>query len=145
MVSKAREDLPDPETPVTTVRLLCGISKSMFLRLWTRAPRTTMLSVDINGPPQPRRFHLAGPSGGLSEATESFYYKESGWICFEDVCTKRRGVGAYQRTRSILWTCSTFPGGTREPWTMTGLWKYLAACCWSSRKYFSSEFTSWRK
>src|SRR4051812_40392451 len=47
MVSKASEDLPDPETPVTTVRVLCGISKSMFLRLWTRAPRTTILSVDM--------------------------------------------------------------------------------------------------
>src|SRR5581483_274214 len=47
MVSKARLDLPDPETPVTTVSRLCGISKSMFLRLWTRAPRTTMDSVDI--------------------------------------------------------------------------------------------------
>src|SRR3970040_1463082 len=40
MVSKASEDLPDPLTPVTTVIWLCGISKSMFLRLWTRQPRT---------------------------------------------------------------------------------------------------------
>lgn len=47
MVSKAKEDLPDPETPVTTVRVLWPIEKSMFFRLWTRAPRTTMLSVDI--------------------------------------------------------------------------------------------------
>src|SRR5581483_8391140 len=47
IVSKASDDLPDPDTPVTTVKVLCGISKSMFLRLWTRAPRTTMLSVDI--------------------------------------------------------------------------------------------------
>src|SRR5690348_15600443 len=45
MVSKASEDLPEPETPVTAVSSLCGISKSMFLRLWTRAPRTKMLSV----------------------------------------------------------------------------------------------------
>src|SRR5258707_6230684 len=45
MVSKAREDLPEPETPVTTVSALCGISKSTFLRLCTRAPRTTMLSL----------------------------------------------------------------------------------------------------
>src|SRR5690242_17882868 len=44
MVSKASEDLPEPETPVTTVSALCGTSKSMFLRLCTRAPRTTMLS-----------------------------------------------------------------------------------------------------
>jgi hypothetical protein len=47
MVSKAREDFPDPDTPVTTVRALCGISKSTFFRLWVLAPRTTMLSVDI--------------------------------------------------------------------------------------------------
>src|SRR6266403_3968654 len=47
MVSNAREDLPDPDTPVTTVRELWRIVKSMFFRLWTRAPRTTMLSVDI--------------------------------------------------------------------------------------------------
>src|ERR1043165_1069702 len=45
MVSKASDDLPDPETPVTTVSALCGTSKSMFLRLCTRAPRTTMLSL----------------------------------------------------------------------------------------------------
>src|ERR1700682_3133916 len=45
MVSKAREDFPDPETPVTTVMALCGTSKSMFLRLWTRAPRTTIFSL----------------------------------------------------------------------------------------------------
>src|SRR5579863_7730458 len=42
MVSNARLDLPEPETPVTTVSWLCGISQSMFLRLWTRAPRTTI-------------------------------------------------------------------------------------------------------
>src|SRR5271169_3779168 len=47
MVSNASDDLPDPETPVTTVRELWGISRSMFFRLWTRAPRTTMLSFDI--------------------------------------------------------------------------------------------------
>src|SRR5712692_2120534 len=42
MVSKAREDFPEPLTPVTTVMALCGISTLMFLRLWTRAPRTEM-------------------------------------------------------------------------------------------------------
>src|SRR5215470_13192957 len=53
MVSKASEDFPEPETPVTTVSALCGISTSMSLRLCTRAPRTMMLSletcVDIEG------------------------------------------------------------------------------------------------
>ena len=42
MVSKARLDFPDPETPVTTVMALWGISKLMFFRLCTRAPETTM-------------------------------------------------------------------------------------------------------
>src|ERR1700683_2925567 len=47
MVSKAREDLPDPLNPVTTVRVLRGISTSMFLRLCWRAPRTEILVIAI--------------------------------------------------------------------------------------------------
>src|SRR6188474_2754673 len=39
MVSKTSDDLPDPETPVTTVSSLCGMSTETFFRLWTRAPR----------------------------------------------------------------------------------------------------------
>src|SRR5690349_13664583 len=38
MVSKARLDLPEPESPVTTMSLSRGISREMFLRLCTRAP-----------------------------------------------------------------------------------------------------------
>src|SRR5262245_45774064 len=43
MVSKARLDLPEPESPVTTMSLSRGISTEMFLRLWTRAPCTAMV------------------------------------------------------------------------------------------------------
>lgn len=43
MVSKARLDLPDPESPVTTINRSRGISTEMFLRLWTRAPWTAMV------------------------------------------------------------------------------------------------------
>src|SRR6476620_7777922 len=43
MVSKARLDLPEPESPVTTMRRSRGISSEMFLRLWTRAPCTAMV------------------------------------------------------------------------------------------------------
>src|ERR1700756_5067381 len=39
MVSKASEDLPEPERPVNTTSLSRGISTSMFLRLCSRAPR----------------------------------------------------------------------------------------------------------
>src|ERR1700686_2565279 len=43
MVSKASEDLPDPLSPVMTVKVLRGISTSIFLRLCWRAPGTVML------------------------------------------------------------------------------------------------------
>src|SRR5271170_5488468 len=47
MVSNASEDLPDPLRPVITVRLLRGISTSMFLRLCWRAPRTEIFVMAI--------------------------------------------------------------------------------------------------
>src|SRR5947209_19238253 len=37
-VSNARDDLPEPGTPVATVSRSCGISTEMFLRLFCRAP-----------------------------------------------------------------------------------------------------------
>src|SRR5215471_10983958 len=43
MVSNASDDLPDPLSPVITVRVLRGISTEMFLRLCWRAPRTVIL------------------------------------------------------------------------------------------------------
>src|ERR1700720_3197024 len=39
MVSKASDDLPDPDSPVKTTSLSRGISRSTFLRLCSRAPR----------------------------------------------------------------------------------------------------------
>ena len=39
MVSKASEDLPEPERPVKTTSRSRGMSRSMFLRLCSRAPR----------------------------------------------------------------------------------------------------------
>ena len=44
MVSNANDDLPDPDKPVITIRLSLGKSRSMFLRLWVRAPRMRMVS-----------------------------------------------------------------------------------------------------
>src|SRR5689334_14180129 len=44
MVSKASEDLPEPDRPVITTSLWRGISTSTFLRLCTRAPRTEIHS-----------------------------------------------------------------------------------------------------
>src|ERR1700755_311136 len=39
MVSKARDDLPEPDRPVNTTSLSRGISRSTFFRLCSRAPR----------------------------------------------------------------------------------------------------------
>src|SRR5438445_13742588 len=43
MVSKARLDLPEPESPVTTMSLSRGNSSETFLRLCTRAPCTAIV------------------------------------------------------------------------------------------------------
>src|SRR5215469_8987267 len=48
MVSKAREDLPEPLRPVMTVKVLRGISTEMFFKLCWRAPRTVMLLIAMN-------------------------------------------------------------------------------------------------
>src|SRR5688572_16252580 len=41
MVSNARDDFPEPLTPVMMISLPAGSVTSMFFRLWVRAPRTT--------------------------------------------------------------------------------------------------------
>jgi hypothetical protein len=41
MVEKARDDFPDPESQVITVRVFFGIFTSIFFRLWVLAPRTS--------------------------------------------------------------------------------------------------------
>src|SRR5262249_30593412 len=43
MVSNAKLDLPEPESPVMTTRQSRGISSAMFLRLCTRAPCTAIV------------------------------------------------------------------------------------------------------
>src|SRR3954451_11477940 len=44
MVSNARLDLPDPESPVMTISASRGRSRSTPFRLWARAPEMTMRS-----------------------------------------------------------------------------------------------------
>src|ERR1019366_10507279 len=43
IVSNTSDDFPEPETPVKTVILRRGMSMEMFLRLFSRAPRTWMV------------------------------------------------------------------------------------------------------
>src|SRR5918993_4937085 len=51
MVSKAREDLPLPERPVTTTITSRGREMLTFFRLCSRAPRTTIRFSAIFGHP----------------------------------------------------------------------------------------------
>lgn len=70
MVSKASELLPEPDTPLITVSLPCGISQEMFFRLCVRAPRMVMNSFKRQctgaefGPPPP--CSLYRPKGATS-------------------------------------------------------------------------------
>src|SRR5688500_1395539 len=52
MVSKASELLPDPDSPVITISRLRGRSRSMFFRLWVRAPRMRIWSMRLWRPSQ---------------------------------------------------------------------------------------------
>src|SRR6266404_2123879 len=60
MVSNASEDLPEPLTPVTTVMRLIGIENEMFLRLLTRAPRTSIASWVMIGACKTRQRGIRG-------------------------------------------------------------------------------------
>ena len=64
MVSKAREDLPEPDSPVNTMSAFLGSSMETFLRLCSRAPRTTSLSIVTK--PQPLPLNVVPSSKSLS-------------------------------------------------------------------------------
>src|SRR3954453_3388113 len=72
MVAKASKLLPEPDTPLTTVSLPCGISQEMFFRLWVRAPRITIASfaeVNENAPensPSPSQAPGIARASGLA-------------------------------------------------------------------------------
>src|SRR5580693_7841413 len=51
MVSNASEDFPDPLKPVITVKVLRGISTSIFFKLCCRAPCTVMRLIIARGKP----------------------------------------------------------------------------------------------
>lgn len=53
-MSKARDDLPEPDSPVTTISLFLGKSRLIDFRLWVFAPRIEMCSI-INIDPEGKR------------------------------------------------------------------------------------------
>src|SRR3546814_6817218 len=49
MVSKASDDLPEPDRPVIRIGRSRGRSRSMLFWVWVRAPRMRMVSIAIGG------------------------------------------------------------------------------------------------
>src|SRR6476646_8707096 len=90
MVSKASEDLPEPDRPVKTTSLSRGISRSMFLRLCSRAPR--MVIARVPDPAVCWRFALITSSiaafpGALMAANVAAHRRKAGdrrqWVSSE--------------------------------------------------------------
>src|SRR5712692_7185863 len=69
MVSKASDDLPEPESPVNTTRRSRGIERLTFFRLCSRAPRMVMWSVGIGSSLQEE----GGAGGGDQAAARSLH------------------------------------------------------------------------
>ncbi|MNQ75963.1 hypothetical protein D3C85_907790 [compost metagenome] len=73
-MSKASVDLPEPDTPVITVNLSCGISTLMFFRLCSRALRISIAILpwrraritDCSGVPSP------GPEASVATAASLY-------------------------------------------------------------------------
>src|SRR3989339_138437 len=74
-MSKARVDLPEPLTPVITMNRLRGSSRSIFLRLCSRAPRIMIL---WTGMADYRRIAKKGCSGRRLTAGAGFQ-RPGGW------------------------------------------------------------------
>src|SRR6185437_14273672 len=77
MVSKASELFPEPDTPLTTVSLPCGISQDMFFRLWVRAPRITMASFKGKGTRQNSAIRNPAHSVRARAQTAIFHYRSA--------------------------------------------------------------------
>src|SRR5690606_13778369 len=63
IVSKASEDLPEPDRPVKTMSLSRGSSTVTFLRLCSRAPRMRIVSVDTETPRASERRECSSDPG----------------------------------------------------------------------------------
>src|SRR3954447_17309399 len=81
IVSKARDDLPDPERPVMQMRRFRGSRTVMSFRLCSRAPWTTSSSAAIRGPLYPANMC----SGRGSGATPTVRVAGLGEACLDRV------------------------------------------------------------
>src|ERR1051325_9642663 len=74
-VSKTMEDLPEPDTPVKMVILRLGMRSETFFKLFSRAPRISMYSWDINSLLEWLRVQLRMEGGFFLP-----FYFNVGWV-----------------------------------------------------------------
>src|SRR6266496_3359289 len=78
MVSKAREDLPEPLKPVMTTSLSRGISSVRFLRLCSRAPPILIKSFAMDREFLAQPIHQRSKKMAAWKALPEFDYLEAG-------------------------------------------------------------------
>src|SRR4030095_8810840 len=92
MVSKASEDFPEPLKPVTTTSWLRGIVTLMFLRLCSRAPRTTRCFGFIAGEAKVAKRRGRGNPGGPGLPTVGGLAERKGEAHLEGGSGPQRGT-----------------------------------------------------
>src|SRR5579872_1421658 len=109
MVSKARDDLPDPLRPVITVNVFRGISTEIFLRLCWRAPRTVMLLIAMgpeaaseagrNTSPYTNAAIQTGPGGcrAILLSYLSSHWRTGSMRDKNDICVVISGLGPQRK------------------------------------------------
>src|SRR6185436_2354149 len=121
MVSNASDDLPEPDGPVTTVTVRRGISRSNPLRLFWRAPRTTMLSFTFSRAEQAFQTAIAShpKSKRQTEYTPKFRARadalESPYQTSEEEEYDGAGGGDPDRAEIKLSSCDGAPAEEARP------------------------------
>src|SRR5215813_13028408 len=104
MVSKAREDFPEPDSPVTTVRVLRGMVTETLRRLCWRAPRTVMWVM-----PRGAR-GVSGDSCGVS--IDEFWSGRVKSLGYGNWQEAEEGVGMRCETRGVSEWVTDGPNGS---------------------------------
>src|SRR5262249_31346990 len=98
--ANASDDLPEPESPVTTIRLSRGISSEMFLRLWTRAPCTAIV---VRAVFAPRPFPPREAEGVFLLRRFTVELEPIPWlprVSMRPMCVRDRNLGTHRFQRA---------------------------------------------
>src|ERR1700736_3713653 len=109
IVSKASEDLPEPDKPVTTISLLRGRVRSMFLRLCSRAPLMTIASRACVIPSGIPSSQPASACGGSS--VKGSFERQGGREATAQFAREGQTSGRYGQHHSVEVVCGSHRSG----------------------------------